>query len=209
MEAQPAGWVAPQRPGMLTAVCVMGIVLGALWLLVSLMGVVGIFSQNLGASFAPNAEARRLQEEMQTEIQKAVGIGLYGAYGLVAAQFLLGVMLLYGGIRLLQASEQGRALLRITCLAATVFLILWLIVFVHNTLQTTNVTTTYMAKMMKAQQPQGGGPPADLFVGMTKVISMITLAISGLIALAEGVCFVLAANYLATDEVRAHFKEDS
>ena len=157
-DAQPitAHAFPARRPGALTAICVIAIVLGTMGFMSSGMKglnlLVGKPLQELMSSFggAQNQEMAKAQEEMNEAIWEVADRFWIPNALLASAQFVLAIALIFGGIKALKLQAIGRKVL----LAACCFLAVFEIVNVGLTslvqIEMMPIMEVHMQRVMKA-----------------------------------------------------------
>lgn len=117
------------RPGWLTMLCVCCIVLGALGLMNSVFGTVGIFGgkafqswvQPKGSTTGMPADIQQSQEKLQQEMYAVQDKYFWFLLAGIVARFVVAPLLLFAGLRALSLNEQGRQMLVIACAIALGF----------------------------------------------------------------------------------------
>jgi hypothetical protein len=204
---------ARQRPGGLTVICVLAIVIGALGLMT---GCVGLFSQVFnqqmqdglaGIQARDNKEVGELQKEMNAKVVLASAKYALLNKLLAVAQLAVAGSLLAGGIMSLKLRPLGRKLLLGAFVAAIVVETAQLYPTLAVQRATAPIVAEYTPKMVKAQAPQGGQQPGmneamsaimsvAMIVGMVFVIGM---------AVVKGVFYVIGIVYLRKPSVALLF----
>jgi hypothetical protein len=214
---------AGARPGWLTAVSVIAIVLGALGLLGSLFQTASlVFSDRLqqltAAVSAPPGtppEMQKVQVEMQRDIMAVQRRWRTSTMVLIASILVLASLLLLGGIKSLQLSPLGRTVLLATFAALAIVEIGRFIQLVGVQMDSTKVVSEYMPRIMAAAQGAGGKamPPQAQQVMKTtsevtvKVSLVAGLAVWGVWFLAKIVFYVLGLFYLTRPHIQAVFQQ--
>ncbi len=136
-EGPYAGLPPRTRPGWLTALCVICIVLGALGILNSLVGTAAVLAgPRFQSLFQPRPtagvpdEMLQAQQDLMNEINAVQAKHFVTTLMLLAFKLVAAVLLLVGGLRCLGLSEGGRRTLLIACGVALLFEV------VHSILQT-------------------------------------------------------------------------
>jgi hypothetical protein len=209
--------VAHQRPGMLTAVCVIAIVLGAMGVGKSVLGLGGLATKKTleNAVKMPRQPgmpdgAVEAQAEMQKKMQ-AVGDRYLGLNAAIAVlNLLFSACLLGGGIMTLKLNPQARKFLIAAFAAAIVFDVAQTAVTIFVQLQMVTVMSETMPRAMAAATPRGGPPPEELAtftMVLTKVVSFVMIAFYAALGLAEVVFYGVGARYLCRPNVRRLFPQ--
>jgi hypothetical protein len=213
------GGAAYQRPGGLTAICVIAIILGAFGLLGSLAGLGGqAMKKDFEKAFAvpqqqgTPPEFLKAQTEMAKKMQAVndryagftTGIALLN---LVCASCLLG-----GAIMTLVMNPKGRTFLIAVFAAAIVFEIVRCIVGIFMQLDIAAAMSDAMQQMMKTGMPQGGrgAEQGAAFVGtLTKVGAVVGMAVTVGWGLAKMVFYGVSAGYLRRPNIRRLFQRST
>ncbi|MFZ1934566.1 MAG: hypothetical protein WCB27_22670 [Thermoguttaceae bacterium] len=194
----------PQRPGGLTAVCVIAIVLGAMGLCFSVLGVASLAfqgqlqkfakqQQQLPAGMANGPLKTQMEAQMKTqgkinEVAQRVSHRHLGASSaILVLNLLVSAGLLAGGIATLKLSPKGRQFLIAVFLAAIVFEIVRGVVLV--------LTQLDMAAELSAI-PNAGAGPAEMMLTMMKVMAIGTMVLWLALALGLVIFYGIGASYL-------------
>jgi hypothetical protein len=200
---------ARQRPGGLTAVCIIAIVLGVLGLCGSVLGVASVaFQGKLQAlmkqqqELAPKVRNNALKQQMEIQnkvseaTQKVANRHLGVTSVFLALNLLLSAGLLAGGIATLKLSPKGRQFLMGVFLAAIVFEILRSILTVFTQLD--------MVAELSAIRNVGG--PADMPLTLAKAGIVGGLVLGLVLVLGMVVFYAIGASYLRRPKVLALFE---
>ena len=199
-----------RRPGALTAICVIAIILGGFGLLSSLGGLVSqIFLPWIQSTFSTPATGSgplQVQAEMQSEMNQVGSRFRAVSIVLSAAQLPLTICLLAGGIMSLSGKRQGRKILAGACLAAIAFVVAHAIVTMIIQWQTVGVMSRFMPKLI-ASQPGGGNvqQAEQMASTIVSISGYIGMAMVGAIALVKLIYYGLSAAYLNRQSTRALF----
>jgi len=206
-----------ERPGMLTAVCVIAIVLGVMGLGKSLFGLGGLaLKKTLENAFKmpPQPGMREGFVEAQADMQKemqAVTDRYWGVnVGLASLNLAFSASLLVGGIMTLRLNPTARTFLIAVFAAVIVFEIVHTVVTVFIQLEVAAVTSDAMPRMMAAAGPKGGPPPEQFTTVMatfTKVLTFVIIAFCSALGLAEVVFYGVGACYLRRPNIRQLFQQ--
>jgi preprotein translocase subunit SecG len=194
----------PQRPGGLTAVCVIAIVLGALGLCFSVLGVASLAFQDQLQKFVKQQqhlppgmangplktemEARAKMQERVYEAAEKVTHRHMGASSVVLVlNLLISASLLAGAIATLKLSPKGRQFLIAVFLAAILFEIVRGIVLV--------LTQLDMAAELSAI-PSAGSGSADVPLMMARITAILSMVLWLALALGMVVFYGIGASYL-------------
>jgi hypothetical protein len=159
-----------KRPGLLTAVCIISIVLAAMGIMISLssavsMGIGVERIQRWTQSFTPpnpNPRMQELQDQMQQEIMAATQSWQVFNWIMLAGLLLLAVSLLIGAIQTLGLKALGRRLLMGVFVALVVLDVLRAIAAMSIQLKTQRAMRTYMPQLMESAAPPGQPIPPQL-----------------------------------------------
>jgi hypothetical protein len=202
----------PRRPGGLTAICVIAIVLGSLGVLGALRTLASVAMQPaMEKSLAvqrqqgANEQAFKAAEQMQ---QKANELGkryrgINGGMALV--NLIVSACLLVGGIAVLKMSEKGRMLLLAVLAVAIVFDVVHLCVYIVQQLQMATVLAESMPEMMKASAPkgqQGAQQAAEMGATVAKGVMYLVIAVQVAFGLAKLIFYGVGARYLCKPRIR-------
>ena len=199
-----------RRPGALTAICVIAIILGGLGLLTSVGGLVSqIFLPWIQSTFSTPATGSgpmQVQAEMQGEMNQVGSKFRAVNIVLAAAQLPLTICLLAGGIMALNGKRLGRKILAGACLAAIAFVVAHTVVAMIVQWQTVGVMSRFMPKMIAAQPGGANVQQAEQMVTTIMSISgYVGMAIVGAIALTKLIYYGLSVAYLNRQSTRAFF----
>jgi hypothetical protein len=214
----------PVRPGWLTAVAVIGIVLGAIGILAAIVGVVGqIFAEQMqqwtmqwvrsmssmgSAGQAVPADVLQMQEELQRLIIDIQRRWRGVLISLLVVNLVLSVLLVTSGVATLRLVAWGRALLIVAFAGTIVYEAAQLVPTLMIQHETTLLTQQYMSKVLAASQSQTGGIPPGMNTTMA-AFSQATFAISFVMAagwaLVKIALYGAAIYYLRTPLIRSLF----
>ena len=196
----------PIRPGGLTAICVIVIVLGAMGMMSSgLKGVqlaVGKALQQAitQATAQPNNEMGKAQEEMTKAIWEETDKLMIPNLLLISAQFAICGALAYGGIKSMGLKEVGwKVLVWAVCLIL-VFEIIQFFVIVYTQLQIMPIMEVHMARMMEST-PNSGPSEKEFMGAITKFSMIIGFVFHGGWTLLKVVFFCIAIRYLRSQRI--------
>jgi hypothetical protein len=200
------------RPGWLSFLCVLCIVLGALGLMNSVFGTFGMvvgprFQQFMAAQPKPGMpdDLKEAQEKMQADMYTIQAKYIWPLGLSIALRLIVCALLLVGGIRCLNMSEQGRKLLIIACSIALVFDLLQAIFQMVITVE----NMTVMNEFMEAMANQGGSTPKEVEAVIKTIGSIIRFLMVGMVcvfALAKIAFYIFGVLYLQKPNIMALFK---
>jgi hypothetical protein len=196
------------RPGALTAICVIAIVLGAMGLLGALVGcgnlVLGAqIQQVFSSSTSPVADDQVDQIQEMKEEMIAVQ-GNYVAFNVffVSLGFFVAAALLTGGSMALSLRPAGRTLLAAACAAAVVFELLRAVLDTIVKMEMFAVMTQHFEELIG----QGGGAAGGNPELVIKTVAYVGLALGLGFALTKVVFYLISFVYLRKPQVRARFE---
>lgn len=201
------------RPGWLTAICVLCIVLGALGLMNSLLGTLGaIGGQFIQKAVQPTANAgmppemKDAQEKFQTEINAVQMKYFWVTVPSLGVRFIVALLLLIGGIRSLSLLEPGRKLLIIACSLALVFELLHAILQSIISLDTMTVVNEYVVNLTATMPQNANGPDMSRILPTIVRASVIGgLIFAYVIAFAKICLYIFGVIYLRRPRIMALF----
>ena len=202
------------RPGWLTVLCVLCIVLGSLGIMNSLMGTAGaIGGQKLQAMVQPKAsrsagpEMQKVQQEFQDEINGVQNRYFWPIVGGLAFRVVAALLLLIGGILSLNLKESGRKTLLVACAVAVVFELLHAILQSFVNMETMTAVNSFVQKFTTAL-PQGENTPpnfAPMMQGIVQGSIIAGFVIAYLLALAKICLYIFGLIYLQKKHIRGVF----
>lgn len=182
----PTAILAGQRPGGLTAICIIAIVLG---LLGSLSGIVKGANAAFGAQMqqafgsigagAGNGDMQKAQQEMNNALAaEMLRFRLVNGV-LCVAQLALCIALVYSGVKTLGLNVSGRRLLLWICCLLLFYEACQLAVFVYQQLSIAPIMELYMPRMMKGPNGEdiGGENFGKIIARMSIIVGMISQCI--------------------------------
>jgi hypothetical protein len=214
---------ARRRPGGLTAVCVIAIVLGSLGLCSTLLGFAGLAAgpwmqkmierqHRMGMNNPANDAQLEMQKKMQAVNDRHWGSNL----GFMLANMVLAGGLLAGGITALGLAPKARKLLLAVFLAAIAFVIVRAIVHVSMQMEMATIISDMpgsMSRIMAASAPKGPqaarqvAQATEMAAIFAKIFVFLGMACSLVLALAETVFYAVGARYLCRPNIRRLFEE--
>ncbi|MEO8496057.1 MAG: hypothetical protein ABI614_13385 [Planctomycetota bacterium] len=201
--------VIGSRPGALTAICIVVVVLGVLGLFSGVMkGVNVLFGAKMQQAFGSMGAASPQQAKVQQEMNAATAavITRFAAANTVLciAQVLLCGGLVYSGLKTLGLKTAGRKLLLAICVCMLVFEIGQMITVVLQQLSLSPIMELYLPRMMKDSSGNNAG--AEKFGQIIARVSIIV----GIVmqcgwTLTKFVFYAFAIRYLGKATVIALF----
>lgn len=199
------------RPGLLTTLCVFAIVLGALGILNSLLGVAGaVGGKALQAAFQPKAGAglppdmQKAQDDFQAAVNAVQDKYFWATVPALAFRFVAATLLLVGGIKTLSLQESGRKILLVACGVAVLFEILNAILQSVVNLDMMTAVNLYVEGLEKSL-PDGPGNPQGVMSTVVRASIIAGIIITYLIAATKIAIYVFGLIYLQRDRIRALF----
>ena len=206
-EPQPS-----RRPGWLTSICVISIVLGALGAMNSVVAFGGtLFGQQLQTAISPNTtqgmpeEMKELQEKFQSEVNGVQDRFFFAILAAAALRFAVALALLIGGIQCLGLKESGRVLLVTACAAALVFEIIYTVLQSLMNMEMMTAFNSYIEGVVQTMPRGGAGPPPDVLMTIMRGSFMAGLVIQYIIVLVKMIFYAFALYYLQRQPIRTLF----
>ena len=215
--AMPEGLPLPatgsKRPGWLTALCVIAIVIGILGFA---NGVIGFFSvvfgQELQSAFTPAAPPnmpqglQKVQQDFQAEVQAVQGRFFVQMLTSAIFRVIVAVLLFIGGVLCLSLKPRGRQLLLIACGMAIVFEVLT--GFILHSLINMEMMTAFNALLdgMAEEMPQRGNTRAtELVLNIMRFSIVGGFIIQYIIVLLKLAFYTFGVIYLQRASIKAVF----
>ncbi|MCA9120295.1 MAG: hypothetical protein H6822_33355 [Planctomycetaceae bacterium] len=201
--------VAVRRTGGLTAICIIGVVLGVLGLFSgTLKGINVMFGaqmqQMFGSMGAITPEQAQAQQEMNAAIAAELKRFAIANTILCVAQLILCGTMVYSGLKTLGLKEAGRKLLLAVCVCMLVYETGQLITFVFQQLSMSPIMELYMPRMMQA--PNGDNQGAEKFGQIIARMSIIVgVVVQCVWTLVKFVFYAVAIFYLRKATIVALF----
>ena len=203
---------ASGRPGLLTTLCVFAIVLGALGILNSLLGVAGaVGGKAIQAAFQPKAgsglppDMQKAQDEFQAAVNAVQDKYFWATIPALAFRFVAAILLLIGGIKSLSLQESGRKTLLLACAIAVVFEILNAILQSVVNLDMMTAVNLYV-EGLEESLPDGPGNPQGVMSTIVRASIIGGIIMAYLIASLKIAIYVFGLIYLQRDRIRALFR---
>jgi hypothetical protein len=197
----------PKKPGALTAIGVMGVVLGILGLMTACIAVVALpFQSKLQTAFnqsSPNdPPAVKIQQEMNAAMAAVQDKYFLPNMTFSVLHLVLATCMLIGGILVLRGRPAGRSLMIYVLLAAIAFEVLRTAFAVMVQLEVMPITSEFMEKMMKEAGPNG---PGRAIARMVSGLSIFGIIMGLIWPLGKIIVYGLSARYLASKPIVEHF----
>ena len=203
------------RPGLLTTLCVLCIVLGALGLFNYLFGAFGLMVGRQVQQMVMNSqsgtpgippEMQEAQEKMQTEIYAIQEKYLWAIAGGLVFRFVASALLLAGGIGTLALKPWGRHVLLAGCAVAAPFVLMDAILQSLITMENMTVMNSFMEHMINATPNKEAPENVEGFIrGMVGVIKIASIVILAFLALAKIALYIFGLIYLRKPRIKALF----
>ena len=184
--------VPQQKPGGLTAIAEICLILGSLGALMAIFGIVMLFLQGTMNQFQPGAAEAEFLAEMEA-LQASQFIPTLIVYG---CNVIIGSLLAIGSIGVLGTKEWGRSLLRNALLAAIFFVIVRGI----YTMWMQYSSMSAMSNMMSSAGENAAAVEMGMQIGIFIGIAFTVIWGAALI-----VFYIWSRNYLNKPPVRALF----
>jgi hypothetical protein len=217
-EGAYAGVAPTGKPQLLSAVCVICLVLGGLGLMNSVLGATQAalgsklqqwFQPKAGAGIPP--EMQKAQDEFQAEINAVEKRYWTPMIVSLSFRFLAASLLLVGGILALGMKEAGRKLLIAACVIALCFELGHAILqSVVNTEMMTAVNSYVDGMLESMPRGRGGGPPKNIVQTVqtiTRVSIMAGLAMFYLLVAIKAGFYLFSFVYLQKPHIQALFAD--
>lgn len=201
--------IAARRPGGLTAICIIAVVLGVLGLF---SGVIkganvlfgGQMQQAFGSMGAVTPEQAQAQQEMNAAIAAEMARFAIANTILCSAQIMLCGALVYSGLRTLGLQAAGRKLFLAVCVCLLFYEVGQLVTMVIQQLSLSPIMELYMPRMM--QTPNGNNEGAEKFGQIIARMSIIVgVVMQCAWTLVKFVFYGFAIRYLLKVETKALF----
>jgi hypothetical protein len=219
----PDSETLPRRPGGLTAICVIAIILGGLGVITGLMGIGGLLGgqaiqKNLAPSFpqpagAPIGETHEKMMEVQGEMNDkiyAVGRQFILPNAIVLTLHVaVAVFLIVGAVQCLKLKAVGRTILIATFCFAIPFEMARSGFQLYQQMQIMAVMEVYFPRMMEAATPPDAPEAPDMGAMMNVMMSAMKAASYGMIIvflLVKGIFYAIGAMYMTRRKVRELFE---
>lgn len=202
-----------RRPGGLTAICVIAIILGGLGLAASVVGLGSMAAKswiNNAFLIKPQKDGKvdkalEAQMEMQTKMNQVTDRYTGFTLGFALLNVVIAGSLVTGGILTLKLHPNGRKLLIAAFTTAIFFELLRAIMNVCMQLEMSEVMYDSMSRMMQAAAApgKGGGPEgAAITAAAMKIGVYIGLGITLVMVLAKLIYYAIGTQYLQRPNVR-------
>jgi hypothetical protein len=208
-----------RRPGGLTAVCIIAIVLGGLGILGALqafgsVALQGVMQKTFSMPPQPGmtkdfAKVQKAQEEMQTALQDVGHKYLGFTLGAAALNMAISACLLIGGIMLLKMNPKMRTFMIAVFAVAIVYAIANAVVMVRLQTDMGDAMAKTMPKMMVAAGPKnapGAQEGAAFVASFARAWIYVVIGFGLLWALFNVVFYAVGARYLCRPTIRQLFE---
>lgn len=195
--AQPAGAYGPVKPGALTAVCVIAIVLGIMGTLAVCIGGVGLAANSAMQGMitvSPNATPfDKAQVELQQEMMSINTRHLPAVIVLLVAQLAVSPLLIAGGVKALRMQHSGRRLLIYAFVAVIIFEVVRTAFQLYLQMQ---MLPLYDEMAMRLAREGGNTPQVEIFQRVGKGAAMAGVVFMIFWGAVKLVLYGLSARYL-------------
>ena len=206
---QPSG-----KPGWLTALCVICIVLGALGLMNALLDTaVELAGPRFQAMLTPRGspgmpdDFQQAQQDLMDELNALKNKYFALSLGLLACRFVVAGLLLLGGLRCLGLSEGGRKLLIVACAVALLFevsrAIIQSVIYLENLTAMNSAVERFQSSLAKGNSPPGMQAVMKWTIRVSTVLPIVMAYVLGIL---KSAMFVFGLMYLRKPHIKALFK---
>ncbi|MDX1944999.1 MAG: hypothetical protein SFU86_06300 [Pirellulaceae bacterium] len=201
-----------RRPGWLTALCVVCIVLGALGVTSGLFGVAGAaLGETLQKAMSPKNppgatdEMQQLSQQFQDQMNDVQQRFFAGILGAAIARIFVAGFLLFGGLQGLGLKERGRKMLLAACLAAIVFELGHMILQTLVNMEMMNAFNTFLEGLSQSLASSPGRAGVETMLGIMRGAMVFGMVLQYLLVLGKLVVYGWGSLYLRRPNVRAVF----
>jgi hypothetical protein len=209
----------PRRPGGLTAICVIAIILGVLGVITALMGIVGaVAGQAMQKAMAPsmpqnmNEEAQQVQEEMNEAIQEVGQKFMVPNVVSIICSLTLAIGLIVGGSQSLKIKPSGRTILLMVFSIAILFELVRGGFQIYVQMQILAVMDEFWPRIVEtsaAQQGQGG-PDLETIMSVLWMVTKVSAYVFTILpVLLKAGYYVIGALYLGRENVKRLFDQSA
>lgn len=202
MAAGESGYAFDKAPSALKAVCILCVILGALGLFGSLIGIAGLLFQQQLSEFQIDM-ADPSQMEMQTKMAEAQASFFIPNMFITIFNLLLAPFLLVGGIGILMKKTWGQKILSCALIAATAFIIVRTVLTSIFQMQIFGVMKETMIDSIPT-----GGKSGGLEAGTMETIMMTSMyfgvALGVVMSLSLAVFYFWSWRYLKKDHCQRY-----
>lgn len=210
---------AARRPGGLTAVCVIAIILGSMGLMSSVIQGANLAGgQRIQGAFSGmgqmgvSEELRGVQDEFNEAVATVTKKYFWVNTTTVVVHLIVASLLIYGGALTLRQAYPGYRVLRVTSLVAIVFEIARAIPYLMIQWDMLPVLEEYMPRMMMESAGASGDQAAEAAEAMARIGAMMArlTAIFGMVffcgwCLVKVVFYSITNRYLKKADIRRLF----
>ena len=199
------------RPALLTIICVMCIVMGALGIM---NGLTGLLFVGMGSRFQemmtppsqpgmPN-DLNELNKKLQEESAAVQAQYFWPNLVMTLLRVIVAALLLWGGIRAMGKSLSGRDLLVMALAAAIAFEFGTGILLSVMTMETIKLINAFIEEV--GQLPQGNGPPPDVLASVTRIFAYVIFGFTFLLIIAKIAFYFFSFLYLRRPAIATHYE---
>jgi hypothetical protein len=200
----------PKKPGVLTAIGVMGVVLGVLGVMSSCMAVAALpFQSQLQTAFSqPSSKdpALRIQAEMNSAMAQVQQDYFAVSMTLSVLNLALSAWLLAGGIMVLRTRRAGRPLMIYALLTVIAFEVLRTVFGVIIQLEMMPITTDFADRLGREAAPNS---PMASMGPMMKGAAIFGMVLGLIWPLGKIIMYALSARYLASKPIVEYFEKNA
>jgi hypothetical protein len=202
------------RPGWLTTLCVLCIVLGAMGILNAGLSVVGVIGgKAIQSAFKTPAASRtpggmeEVQAQLQADIQKVQDKYFWVGVPVLAFRAVAATLLLVGGVKSLSLKESGRKLLLVACAVAVTLELGQGILQSFINLEMMTVINEFQDRLASAMPKEGEIDPQAIKViqTMVRVFVIAAMVFGYILVLLKAALYVFGLIYLRRDHIRKLF----
>lgn len=200
------------RPGWLTALCVLCIVIGLLGAMNGIAGFFGtLFAEQMQTMFAPQSgagmppEMKEAQEQFQAESREVQKKFLVPSLIDAVFRVIIAVGLVYGGIASLGLKEPGRQVLIIACGAAVLFELGHAVLQSLVNMEMMTAFNAFAESFLQTLPQQKNGPPPELFLTIMKWTMTVMFIFQYAIGLVKIGFYIWGVTFLMRPAIKALF----
>ena len=191
------------RPTGVTVIAVVCLLAGIVGLLSGIFGLIGLFfGEYVANAFPQPAEAQKLQQQMQAEINAVTQKFFWLTLPLMLIGLLISTCLVAGGIGLLATKPWARVLLRRVLLGAIVIECIKSVTYVFTQLEMGPIMHEYMGKIAG----NSGGAGGEAMGQMMQAITYVGIGFMVIWTLAKLAMMAWGSRYLNRPATKEYFQ---
>jgi hypothetical protein len=204
------------RPGWLTTLCVLCIVLGALGMINAAFGALGLAGgkaiqkmvQPKGANTGLPQAMQDAQDKFQNDMYAVQDKYFWLLVPTTAIRFFVALYLLVGAIRALSLKEKGRQMLLTACVVALVFEVISSIGSSFIVMENLTITNLYIEQITTSMpaDKEKAVHVAKLVGTVTRAIGVVTLVLAGVVVLLKVALYIFGLVYLQKPHIQAVYQ---